>query len=116
MKKLTVLSILIFAVAITFANSGTESEAAKVTTPQKIEGKILDKVTNEALAGVAVQLAGSSEKYYTDFEGNFVINGVQPGVYDIDILYVSYEGITLENITTNDASVKLKVELESVSH
>lgn len=116
MRKLAITTILFFCFVLTYANNGGKNEATKVVTSQRIEGKIIDKSTNEALAGVALMLNGSSSKYYTDFEGNFVIDGVEPGIYDIDILYVSYEGVTLEDISTNETGLKLKVELESVSH
>lgn len=116
MKNLALTVILFFCIATTYANSGDKEIAGKTIVPQTIEGKIIDSSTNEALAGVAVKINGSDKKYYTDFEGNFVINDVAPGTYNIDVLYVSYTGITLEGITTKESGIKLKVELESVSH
>lgn len=114
MKNLTTVALLFLALTFCFANNGEEKNNSTFT-PQKIEGKIIDKTTNEALAGVAIQLSGSEQKVYTDFEGNFIIDGIRPGVYDIDVLYVSYQGLTLENISTNANGLTLKVELESVS-
>lgn len=116
MKKSALLILFVFIIGSIHANDGTTKKESKVITPQKIEGKIIDKVTNEALAGVALQITGSDQKYYTDFDGNFSIDGIEPGIYNIDVLYLSYQGVTLEKIITNDTGVKLKVELESVAH
>ena len=116
MKKIAFAAIFTFCFAVLFANDGNKHNKAESGATIKIEGKIVDKYTNEALAGVALELNSGSKKYYTDFEGNFLIEGIQPGVYKIDVIYVSYQGITLEEINTNDTELKLKVELESISH
>jgi hypothetical protein len=117
MKKIFLTSAITFCFAIIFASNDNETGAVSPIAYQKIEGKIIDHATNEALAGVALKLQNSNEKVYTDLDGNFVIEGIMPDVsYNIDILYLSYQGITLENLSTKDNALKLKVELESIQH
>lgn len=91
-----------------------ENKPAKAATNQ-IEGTVADHLTGEALAGVSLKIKGSDKKTYTDLKGNFKIEGVTPGTYDIEIDYISYKDITLKNVSTSSPKVKLKVELESAA-
>lgn len=117
MKKVLLSAIMALGFVLTFAANGNESDKENSSAPSttQIEGKIVDKISGESLAGVALQLENSNKKYYTDFDGNFVIDGITPGNYNIDILYVSYKGITIKDVTAVNTEVKLKVELESLS-
>lgn len=115
MKKVIFASILTLSIATCFAIEGMDPAEATANYTEAIEGKIIDKTTGESLAGVALVVDGSAKKYYTDLDGNFSIGGIAPGIHNIDILYVSYQGITLKDISTQTNELKLKVELESVS-
>lgn len=112
MKKLLVVFVL--ALSITGARaSEPEVEPAAAATVH-IGGKVCDVVTGEALVGVSLKLKGSDKKTYTDLNGNFRIEGVAPGTYDIDVDYVSYKNITLKQLASSSSSLNLKVELEAV--
>lgn len=112
MKKLLV--VLVLALSITSARaSEPEVEPAAATTIH-IGGKVSDVVTGEALVGVRLKLKGSDKKTYTDLDGNFSIEGVAPGTYDIEVDYVSYKNITLKQLASTSSSLNLKVELEAV--
>jgi hypothetical protein len=111
MKKVLFVLALILAVSKVSAER-PEGNPTKAKTNQ-IEGIITDHLTGEALVGVCLKLQGSDKKTYTDLKGNFKIEGVTPGSYDIDIDYISYKDITLKNVSASTTDVKLKVELES---
>lgn len=68
---------------------GPASEAINMNTC--ISGVILDKATGEALVGVEVELEGSDMKTFTDFDGKFAFDNVNPGKYKVSTSYVSYE-------------------------
>lgn len=114
MKKVLFVFLMAFSISAVSANE-PENNPAKSTTSQ-IEGTVADHLTGEALVGVCLMLKGSDKKTYTDLKGNFKIEGVTKGTYDIDIDYVSYKDITLKNVSTFSPKVKLKVELESASN
>ena len=65
------------------------SESAVMTT--SVSGKVLDKITGEALVGVKVSVEGSEKTVYTDFEGNFEIENVRPGNIELTASYISYK-------------------------
>ena len=115
MKNLTLLAVLVFSLSSLFAGEGNELKKSESLANSSIEGKIIDKATNEALVGVTLMLKGSDKKYYTDLDGNFAIEGLVPGQYNINVMYVSYQGVSLEEISTANNNLKLKVEIESIS-
>lgn len=119
MKKLVILFICLAIVSTTFATGTTKteektSESASLTT--KVSGKVIDKTTGETLAGVKIRLNNSENAVYTDFEGNFEINGVRPGTTEIIATYISYketkETITISLEKTNTHDVKIENIIE----
>lgn len=114
MKKL----LLVLVVALSLSNvhaSEPETDSPPAAKSIQIGGKVTDAVTGEALVGVSLKINGSDIKAYSDLDGNFHLEGVTPGIYNIDVDYVSYKNITLMEVTTSSSSLNLKVELESVS-
>ena len=100
MKKVAILFIgLVFAVS--FANAANDensnSESAVMTT--SVSGKVLDKITGEALVGVKVSVGGT-ESVYTDFDGKFEIKGLRPGTLEITTSYISYKD-KVEKVSIN---------------
>lgn len=57
----------------------------------KLAGKITDAATGEPLIGANVFIEGTSQGAATDFNGNYVILNVPPGVYTVRISYIGYE-------------------------
>ena len=113
MKNIIVIvSILsFFAVSTVFAGNDNEPGNAPATTA--ITGKVIDNVTMEELAGVSVQIEGTDMKAYTDIEGNFKIEGLQPGTYDLNIMYISYENKKLNKVNVDKtAGDEIEIKLE----
>ncbi len=70
-----------------------------------IKGTVADKTTGEPLPGVSVVIEGTNIQTYTDFDGNFTFNGVQPGHYMVIAEYVSYQKINSQvNCGSNKTS------------
>lgn len=116
MKKLIFTALMIFSFVTVFAESkaATKSAKAQTTTINHIDGKIIDKNTGEGLAGVVVEVEGANKIYYTDFDGNFAIHDLKPGVYNLVVKYVSYQNVKLKEVNTTDSGAMLKVELEGI--
>lgn len=115
MKKVAILlvSFLVFSVGIANAENGEnkgKAESAVMTT--SVSGKVLDKVTGEALAGVKVTINGTNQSVYTDFDGNFEINGLREGSVEIAASYISYknkvESVDVELTKSNTVDVKIE--------
>lgn len=66
-----------------------------------IQGRVMDAETNEALPFANVSLkqdnkliAGAS----TDFDGQYLIKPVPPGYYDLQVDYVGYQSVKMEDV------------------
>lgn len=101
--KLIISTLLNILLLISFAYAAEKSSPAKSEAPAQqlssiISGKIIDKNSGEALAGVLVCIEETKENCYTDFEGNFYFNRVKPGEYKLNVEFISYKQLELEKI------------------
>ena len=112
MKKLILsIFVLFFAFQVSYANNeGNPMEINNNTVA--INGKIIDKETGETLAGVLVEIGGTDEKVYSDFDGKFEFKNVMPGTYDISISYISYQKNVLKVVKAESSVNTLKIELK----
>jgi len=70
------------------------TSSAKAT----ISGKVVDNLTGEFLAGVAVSLEGLNTVVYSDLDGNFTISDLTPGTYNVVLSLISYKKSLIENL------------------
>lgn len=115
MKKIITLFIIatMFIGASAFAGNDNESGNPPATTT--ITGKVFDKSTNEELAGVVVSVEGTDMKTYTDMDGNFSIEGVIPGKYNLNVSYISYKEKEVKNVSVEGSDKNdLNISLEQV--
>ncbi|MBW6459539.1 MAG: carboxypeptidase-like regulatory domain-containing protein [Bacteroidales bacterium] len=91
------------------AIAGNDKEPAAPAVKSTLQGKVTDFLTDEELAGVTVQIEGTSIKAYTDIEGNFRIEGVEPGNYNLTVSYISYKEMKLQDILAA-SPVDIKLE------
>ena len=93
MKKLIILLFVIL---------GFQSFAQKGT----IRGSAVDQENGEALIGVTVLLKGTSIGTITDLDGKFSLPA-DPGTYDIQISYVSYQPQLIQGVEVKSGEVTL---------
>ncbi|KPL14289.1 MAG: hypothetical protein AMS26_11340, partial [Bacteroides sp. SM23_62] len=70
-----------------------------------LRGKIIDAETGEALIGATVVVTGTTKGTITDFDGNYTLTELVPGITSITIQYVSYESQVFPNIEIVDGDV-----------
>ena len=58
-----------------------------------ISGRVIDKKDNSELIGVTVLVKGTSFGTVTDVNGNFILKGLKPKEYNIEISYLGYQKI-----------------------
>ncbi len=82
-------------------------------TTGKISGLVVDKQTQKPMDLVSITITGTSYGTKTDSAGNFRLNAIRVGTYNLEISYVGYKKQTLYNIivTTGNENT-FTVELE----
>lgn len=122
-KSLLTLLFVTFAV-FTFAkengNAGNKSKANETTAANasasvSISGKVIDLNSGETLAGVEVAIEGSSKKVHTDLDGNFKIENLQPGEYNVIASYISYNKSLVEKLEVGKSTQTLNIKLQSTN-
>lgn len=100
MKKLFILQFILFNFLVTYGQQG------------KIAGKIVDAGMGESLIGATVVISGTTQGTITDFDGNYSINNLKPGIYSITVSYVSYETQQIDGIEVkNNVVTKVDINL-----
>ncbi|HUW07243.1 MAG TPA: carboxypeptidase-like regulatory domain-containing protein [Williamwhitmania sp.] len=106
--KVLFLSMLL-AVSVSLAAENTDKKVntdATSSSTCSISGQVLDQTTGEALAGVAVKVAGTDKVTYTDFDGKFAFVGLGQGEYTLESSLISYEKGLLNSFEINAGEVK----------
>lgn len=81
-----------------------------------IKGTVKDKASKEPLIGATIQISNTSTGATADFYGNFELLNIRSGVYNVEIKYVSYKTLKLQNIKVeSNKPTSLNVELETES-
>ncbi len=111
MKTLMVALLAFITIHLSAFESGGEN---KSNSQAALIGKVTDQVTGEALAGVAVKVEGTDIVAYTNFDGQFEIENMKPGSYDVCVSYISYE--EKENAISLEAGKQreLKMDLAAI--
>lgn len=83
-------------------------------TTGKIVGTVTDQETGEALPGINIILEGTTLGAATDPDGNFLINNIPPGFYNVIISGVGFQKKKYTNVkVTVDFTTRLDVTLST---
>ena len=72
----------------------------------QITGVVLDRSTLQPLDGANIAVNPGGYGTATDNNGEFFIDNLAEGIYEICISYIGYEGITLQKIRITDSAIK----------
>ncbi len=76
----------------------------------KINGHIYDTEKKENLAYANIKILGTQIRTHTDTNGNFKIDSLADGVYDIYIKYIGYKDTTIQKIKIfENAEINLRI-------
>ena len=70
-------------------------------TVGNIKGKVTDSQTGDPLVGANVVVTGTSFGATADVNGDFVINNLVAGTYQLRCSYIGYQTITINNVRVN---------------
>ena len=115
MKKAIITLIFVALIGLVYAdNEGLKSNASEVAPVETISlsGTVLDFNSGETLTGVEVTIEGTNIKVYTDFDGNFTIEDLKPGNYNIIASYISYEKSLIESFEANKNQNQVDIKLQ----
>ena len=103
MKHIFIIVLVVFAKFL-FAQTGT------------LTGSITNALSNEPIAFANVVLLGTDLGATTDTDGNYVINNLSPGLYNIKATFVGFNERTISEVqVTNSKPAVANFQLEQIS-
>jgi hypothetical protein len=110
--------IFLFALITIFHLEGLAAKKGPKTsgpsTQSTLSGVILDKDSNEKLAGVTIQLASTDQKIYSNSKGEFTLDGIEPGTYKVKVNCISYKEKEVTVKIEKAQNEKLKILLNPI--
>ncbi len=104
MKKSLLISLFSFCSIYTFSQTGI------------VKGKITESGTGAAIEFVTVAIDGTTQGTQTDEKGEFIIEGLKPGLVNVKISSVGYKTKVIYEIeVTNGKPQVLSIEIEPAS-
>lgn len=77
-----------------------------------LTGKVVDQQTGEELPGATVMVRGTDIKAFTDFNGNFTLDNLEPGIYDLEVVFISYRKAEIKDLKlTSGMSRNMNIDL-----
>ena len=115
MKRFLVTIALVSIIGLSFAAPEKKKEKKNTTITElvSIQGQIFDKRTNETLVGVKVTLEETNQVAYTDLNGNYSFENLEPGDYLLTTSYISYESIKLTDLQLSKKKNHVNIFLQS---
>ncbi|RKX20767.1 MAG: hypothetical protein DRP35_05520 [Candidatus Zixiibacteriota bacterium] len=79
---------------------------AGVSQKAQIQGKVTDAKTGDPIPGANIFLEGTTIGGITDFDGNYIIANILPGVYTVSCSFISYKSGKKGNIALKASETK----------
>lgn len=81
-----------------------------------IRGKVTDGITGEAMIGANVLIEGTSKGAMADLDGNFSLEGIAAGTYNVVCSFISYEKVIVSGVVVTDNKVSIiNIDLKPVT-
>lgn len=75
------------------------------------EGNVSDKKTGENIAGAKVTVKETGTVVYTDFDGQFAIENLEPGTYTFEISVLGYDEMIIQKYEISNKRAEAKITL-----
>lgn len=105
MKHALIILITLF-LGFTSVNASNFDKGKKVLC-----GKVIDKITGEALTGVKVEVKGTNTYCYTDLNGSFILSVSADSKQEVEANVVGYEQLKLK---ANDLGFNKDINLSPI--
>ncbi|MBU0985225.1 MAG: von Willebrand factor type A domain-containing protein [candidate division Zixibacteria bacterium] len=82
----------------------------------RIVGTVTDAKSGEPIIGASIQIEGTLFGASTDFEGEYQINRLEPGVYTLKVSSVGYNQVRIEKVTVAvDSTSRVDVKMSEAT-
>jgi hypothetical protein len=105
------MKLIAFLALLLLTNPEVENLENKGADNVRFTGTVVEELTGEPIPGASIYISGSDRPIYTDFEGNFTIEDLTPGTYNLEISFVSFEKKELKNLEISSEQHSMLIRL-----
>jgi TonB-dependent receptor len=107
-----IYSLAIFLTLLGLSNSLLADQENLDPTRGSITGTVVDQKTGETIIGANVVIEGTTIGAATDLNGSFRIENLTPGLYNIQVSFISFEPVIVERVQVDGGrTTRLNVTL-----
>lgn len=110
MKKKLNIHILLF---LLFITAGIQAQNTTPLIQSKLDGTVVDAITNQPIIGASVTIKGTTHGVVTDAEGKFYFQTGQKFPYTLIVTYIGYKKIEVI-VEKNPVIINLKEERQEL--
>ncbi|WP_281633288.1 SusC/RagA family TonB-linked outer membrane protein [Flavobacterium luteolum] len=110
MKKKLNIHILLFLLLIT---AGIQAQNTTPLIQSKLDGTVVDDITNQPIIGASVTIKGTTHGVVTDAEGKFYFQTGQKFPYTLIVSYIGYKKLEIV-VEKNPVIINLKEERQEL--
>ncbi|MDY0985981.1 TonB-dependent receptor [Flavobacterium sp. CFBP9031] len=110
MKKKLNIHILLF---LLFLTAGIQAQNTTPLIQSKLDGTVVDDITNQPIIGASVTIKGTTHGVVTDAEGKFYFQTGQKFPYTLIVTYIGYKKIEVI-VEKNPVIINLKEERQEL--
>jgi TonB-linked SusC/RagA family outer membrane protein len=110
MKKKLNIHILLF---LLFITAGIQAQNTTPLIQSKLDGTVVDDITNQPIIGASVTIKGTTHGVVTDAEGKFYFQTGQKFPYTLIVTYIGYKKIEVI-VEKNPVIINLKEERQEL--
>lgn len=96
------MKLIAFLAILMLTNPELENLGSKEGEKVQFKGTVIEEFTGEPIPGATVLIKELNQEIHTDFEGNFTIENIAPGTYNIEISFVSFEKKELNDLQISE--------------
>ena len=109
-KKLNIYTWL----CILLISAGINAQETKPLIQSKLNGKVIDQITNEPIIGASVTIKGTTHSLTTDAEGKFYFQTGQKFPYILIVSYIGYKKIEVR-VDGTPVIINLKEDIQELN-
>lgn len=104
MNRFIILLLSVFTTASVFAQSGV------------IKGKVTNSINKEPIGFVTIAVEGTTTGGTSDDNGDYIITGLNPGIYNLKVNFIGYKPLTIYEVQVSNANAAfVNIEMEEMS-
>jgi hypothetical protein len=105
------MKLIVFLALTLFTNPELEALNGKEVEKIQFSCTVIEDMTGEPIPGASITIKEINQEIYTDFDGNFTIEDLASGTYNLEVSFVSFEKKELKDLQISNEHNSMLIRL-----